>query len=265
MLESLVKFSELNKKPYTAFIWALIICSIAILLSTQISYQMYVSGITINLTGIFSVVFALIPSVFFVTLLIKKEELIEEKYIKKHYEKAFWERHERDIMIFLFFFAGLTIAFAFWSFVLPKTFFQVQTAKINQIHGLTGAATQNSVFMSIFVNNMQVLLFSFIFSFLFGAGAVFIIIWNASILGVYIGQLSKSIWQIPIVSLAFLPHGIPEIAGYVCAGLAGGLISAAIIRTSNKKILRIVALDAVKILLLGIFLIFIGAGIEVFL
>ena len=106
---------------------------------------------------------------------------------------------------------------------------------------------------------------AFIFSLIFGAGAVFIIAWNASVLGVYIGELSKHVWHIPIISLTFLPHGIPEIGGYIVAGLAGGILSAAILRKRNMEAIRYITLDSVKLLLLGAALILIAAGIEVYL
>jgi uncharacterized membrane protein SpoIIM required for sporulation len=93
---------------------------------------------------------------------------------------------------------------------------------------------------------------------------VFIIVWNASILGVAIGELSKYFWEIPIKTLMFLPHGIPEIIGYLCAGLAGGLLSAAILRCRSTDVLKIIFLDSLKIILLGVVFILIAAGIEVY-
>ena len=260
MIESLLSFKEVNKRPYVVMIWAFIISSIAVLISSQVA-----PSIPSVDPGFFVVLFVIIPSIYFMTALIKKEEAIEEEYIKQHYSKGFWERHEKDIMILLFYFGGLTLGFAVWSVFLPQGFFESQVAKINQIQGVTGYATIEASFMQILFNNLQVMIFSFLFSFIFGAGAVFIIAWNASILGVYIGQLSKYLWHIPVVSLAFLPHGIPEIAGYLCAGLAGGLLSAAIIRKNTAETLKIITLDSLKILGLGIFLILIGAGIEVLL
>ncbi len=263
MLESLIDFKTINEKPYMTFIWAIIISSVAIIITSQISSTVYISNTAVQISGLFALTFTLLPSVYFVTLLIKKEELIEENALRAHYAKGFWERHEKDILILLFYFLGLTLSFAVWTMILPQDFFQIQTAEINRIHGLTGAAAQFSNFTRILTNNMQVMFFALIFSFIFGAGAVFIIVWNASILGVYIGQLSKSIWHIPVVSFSFLPHGIPEIGGYVAAGLAGGLLSAAIIRKADIKILKGVAFDSMKIFILGAILIVIGAAIEV--
>jgi len=265
MFESIIKFEEANKKPWLMFVWAFIICSIAVLIAAQINYQVSFSGITFNLSGLFAVLFAIIPSVYFVTLLIKKEELLTEKYARTKKEGAFWDRHGKDIMILLFFFFGMVFAFAIWTYIMPGDFFMVQSGKINQIHGsVSGQFTEADIglFNRVFSNNLQVTTFSFMFSLFFGAGAVFILVWNASILGVFVGQLSRHWADIPATTMGFLPHGIPEIAGYVCAGLAGGLISAAILRGHERKVFKKVVMESLQVLVLGLFFIFLGAGIE---
>ncbi|MBN2331094.1 MAG: stage II sporulation protein M [Candidatus Aenigmarchaeota archaeon] len=269
MLESLIKYNEIERHPWITFLWALLISSVGVLFSMQLSYQIQVSGNVLNLTGIFSVIFTIIPSVYFLTIFIKKQESMDEKDIARHYEKGFWTRHDRDILIFLFYFFGLTFSFAFWAFMLPGGTFQIQTMKIQEIRVLagnilSGSAASNSVmdFSKVFVNNLQVMMFAFVFSLLFGAGAVFIVVWNASILGVYIGKLSESLFHIPMVSLSFLPHGIPEIAGYLMAGLAGGVISAAIIRGHKMEIVIGVVIDALKLLGMAFLFVLLGALIE---
>lgn len=268
MLESLINFKEISEKPYMMGVWAFIVCCISVLISSQVPLS--VPGTN---SGFMVVLFVIIPSAYFLTVFIKKEERIEEDEIEHHREKSLWGRHEKDILVLLFYFFGLAMAFAVWSFFLPQSFFGAQITKVNEIQGMsagmtgqiTGDAAGAAMFNRILVNNLQVMFFSFIFSFIFGAGAVFIIVWNASVLGVYIGQLSKYAWHIPIVSLSFLPHGIPEIAGYLCAGLAGGILSSAIIRKNHPEVIKMIAVDVTKILLVGIGLIVLGAGIEAFL
>jgi uncharacterized membrane protein SpoIIM required for sporulation len=257
MIESLLDFSKMEEKPYLTFIWAIIVSSVAILISSQVRS---LPGVDF---GFFAVLFTIIPSVYFFTLLIKREERIEEKRIKQK-KTSFWDRHEKDILILLFYFIGVTIAFSMWSFALPEDSFASQTGKINQIRG-TGALTEPGMFNVIFMNNLQVMLIAFVFSLIFGAGAVFIIVWNASVLGVYIGQVSKFAWQIPIVSLTFLPHGIPEITGYIVSGLAGGLLSAAILRKKDTNTLKYISFDSLKLLLFGVLIIAIAAAIEVYI
>ena len=43
----------------------------------------------------------------------------------------------------------------------------------------------------IFLNNIRVLFLCIIFAFIYGAGAIFILTWNASIVGVAIGNLIR--------------------------------------------------------------------------
>ena len=271
MLESFVSFEGLHKKPYMAFIWTVLLTSVAIVLSIYVPFRISVGQTVVNLHGIFSVLFTIIPSVYFITVLFKQDEDMEEDEIEKHYAKGLWKRHSKDITIFLFFFAGIAVTYAVWSAVLPQDFFQVQLTKINEVRGGVGALTGNAVannlsFNDVLFNNLGVMVFSFIFSILFGAGMVFILAWNASVLGVFIGKLSESIYHIPSVSLLFLPHGLPEIAGYVVSGIAGGIMSAAIVRGHHKHgVFRIVLLDSAALVGIAVLLILLGAWVEVFL
>ena len=274
MLENLLSLEEIRKDPLLMLVWALIIGTVGILVSLQVSYKIPGGAVDFDLTGLFAVIFVIIPSIPFITLLIQREEQMEEEAIEHHYSQKFWDKHGKDIMVLLFYFAGITLSFAIWSFMLPEGTFQVQIAKINDIRGLgeviedgfTGlAADKYGSFIAILLNNMQVMMFAFIFSFAFGAGAIFIIVWNAAILGVFIGELSKSLLDVPIVSLLFIPHGLPEIAGYLFAGVAGSIISAALIRKMPMRTLEIIIIDAFKMLSIAALLILIAAGIEVYL
>jgi uncharacterized membrane protein SpoIIM required for sporulation len=268
MLESIIKYHEIERRPWIMFLWAILVSSVGVLFSIQLSYQIRMGGTTVDLTGIFSVVFTLLPSVYFPTFFIKKQEKMDEKDIIRHYRKGFWARHDRDIIIFFFYFFGLMFSYAFWAFTLPPGTFQIQTMKVQEIRSLAGNVITGSAggelgsFVVVLMNNMQVMVFSFIFSLLFGAGAVFIVVWNASILGVYIGRLAESVYHIPGVSLNFLPHGIPEIGSYLLASLSGGIISAAIIRGHKKEIILKVFADSTKLLGVAIVYVFLGALIE---
>jgi len=265
MLESLVSFRKINERPFLMFFWAFFVCLIAVFISNELNMSIGVDG------GFMTVVFTMIPAAIFITSLINKEEELEERALKRRIKMGFWGRHGKDVLVLLFFFFGLTAAFSLTYVVLPDGFYVSQTTKIDQILGLTGNVTglgtdQRTAFMqTIFFNNINVLLFSFFFSFIFGAGAVFIISWNASVLGVRIGQLSESAWHIPLRTLPYLPHGILEIGGYLCAALAGGLLSAAFVRKNNGKILQAITVDCTKIALLGVALVFLGAAVESYL
>jgi len=134
----------------------------------------------------------------------------------------------------------------------------------------------------LFANNTTVLLLAILFSFLFGEGALFLIAWNASIIGTVMGKISAQamaasashdIFSI-IYSLAygvyhgigFIPHGIPEIGAYYIGAMAGGIISASMAKqTYRKDEFNIIAKDAAGLIVIAIVLLFVGAMIESYL
>ena len=104
----------------------------------------------------------------------------------------------------------------------------------------------SSIVLQIFLNNFKVLLFSIFFAFFYGAGAIFILTWNASVISAAVGLFVKdkiaavaaysgsvgifNYFNMFSLGLArYMIHGIPEIAAYFIGGLAGGIISVAVI------------------------------------
>ncbi len=271
MLESLLRIRDIEKNPLRMFllmfVWALVLSSIGIFIASQVSVRFVIGGALVDTSGIFSVLFIIIPSAYYMTSLIKREERVEEKSIEESHRKSFWEKHFIHIVLLLIFFAGVTIAFSIWYFFLDPGFFQVQEMVINRIQGVSGALTKGSFldFERIFANNFQVMLFAFLFSLFFGAGAVFIIVWNASILGIAIARLCESVWHIPGVGSMFVTHGVLEIGGYIVAGLAGSIISAAVLKKNRSAVLKAIMFDSAKLLALAVVLILMGAFVEVYL
>lgn len=133
-----------------------------------------------------------------------------------------------------------------------------------------------------FFNNLQVLSLSIIFSFVFGAGAIFILTWNASVIGAAIGNFIRGNIEVLEATggfsvlcaqfflynfgfLRYVIHGIPEILAYFVGALAGGVIAIAVIRhdfLSNK--FEKVVLDSADLILIAIGLLFVAGLLEVF-
>ena len=62
-----------------------------------------------------------------------------------------------------------------------------------------------------------------------------------------------------------MTHGVPEILAYFVAGLAGGIISVAVIRHDMKSSnFRKVLLDSIDLIFIAVFLLIIAALLEVF-
>ena len=80
------------------------------------------------------------------------------------------------------------------------------------------------------------MIFTLIFSLAFGAGAIFILVWNASVIGASMGMFANgSLRNLPNSFVRYLIHGIPEIMAYFVVALAGGIISFAFIRGDLKN------------------------------
>jgi uncharacterized membrane protein SpoIIM required for sporulation len=110
---------------------------------------------------------------------------------------------------------------------------------------------------SLFTNNFSVLLLLFMFSLVLGAGSVWLISWNASVIGVLIGYRLD-----PFILVKILPHGILEFGGYFLGAVAGGILSAAIIQERIKTEYKRVILDSLVYFGISTLMILLGALLE---
>lgn len=210
---------------------------------------------------------------------IKKEEYID---FRSNEERKILKSHARILSYFLMFFIGIVVAVSFWSLILPNetvaTTFDAQFDAIGVINpSLAGKATtdvglvsQSKALIDIFSHNLEILILCIFFSFIYGAGALFVLTWNASIVGVAIAsfvKLQSAGWMTSIGYgiLRFSIHGIPEILAFITAGFAGGIISVAVIRHHifTKKSHTII-LDSSLLIAISLLLLFLAALLEVF-
>ena len=281
MLELLINPKKAERKPWEMFFIGLVYG----LLSIILAYALFGKNpVLINYMSVFVIVFAVIFSMPFVYFTIKLEE-------RKDYEiDSEWHllrEHGKAIMVFLWLFVGFVVAFSIGYMLFPngETFFKAQIETfcqinrpdnfnnclreygLNGINGITGAATSSMRFWGIFSNNIIVLLISMIASLIFGAGAIFILAWNASVIAAAIGIFTRSdIAQLPLGLARYFIHGIPEIAAYFMAALAGGIFSTAIIRHDNRRERFLMILqDSLNLLVIAIVILIIAALIEVFI
>ncbi|NYZ75361.1 stage II sporulation protein M [Candidatus Micrarchaeota archaeon] len=195
-------------------------------------------------------------------------------------------RHFPVVITLASLFIGMAAGFGFWYMALPQdkttTLFEAQNQELAGIGSLFSGnavfAPQpsdfGSVFETIFLHNLGVLVLVLAFSLIYGAGAVLILIWNASVIAVFIGNFAKEfIWhQAPAYSilagagagfLGLLPHGSMELVAYLLAALAGGILSCAIIRRDHiERHVGRVAYDIVKLTAWSVVFLAIGAAIE---
>lgn len=271
VIESVVKPWAAVQHPRRLIIIGFLYVSIAIILSLWI-FQSQSSLIMIFLT-----VFACVP------LMYKTLSMEEEKDKKINSEYQILKEHSKVIFFLLYLFIGMVLAFSFWFVIVPdhigSILFNVQ---LETVLDLTGNVVTFGTFLKILMNNIKVLVFCILFSFIYGAGAIFILTWNASVVGTAIGSFIKENLQqaanllgfqkialyFQIISTGLLQyalHGIPEIAGYFIGGLAGGIISFSIVKYDfrTKKFEKIL-LDSSNLIIISILFILVAAILEVY-
>ncbi len=189
----------------------------------------------------------------------------EEREGKFESEKSLLKHHSGVIALIFYLFVGFFLAFLFWNIILPESLstnlFEAQKNEVENIQRITGRSVAFGDFATIFINNLKVMGISVLFAVFYGSGAVFILAWNASVIGFVIGEIIKNttgISALPILLFKYAIHGIPEMVAYFVAALAGGILFVTIIRGdySKDRIIRTCidfsVLIFISIVLLGI-------------
>ncbi len=269
VVESLINPFKAERKPWEMFFIGMLYSSLAILLSLWI-FKPHASLVMVFLT-----VTACVPIMYGTMKLEEKKDMEIED------EKILIKEHGKALSFFIFLFLGITISFTLWYVFLPTDLtnivFSIQTKTITDINTqITGQGiNQINLFSKIFLNNLKVLIFCLIFAFIYGFGAIFILTWNASVIGTAIGNFVRSnistagfIHYFEITSLGilrYMVHGIPEILAYFTGGLAAGIISIAIIKHDFRtKKFQHILLDSTDLLLISLGLLLVAALIETF-
>jgi len=223
----------------------------------------------------------------------KKDELIKK-------ELNLLREHGRAMSFFIYMFIGFVIAFSFWFIVLPSSIvqnlFSTQLFTISLINNaarsgavsgllafISSNATSKGLLLNILTNNLKVLFFCIFFSFFYGAGAIFILAWNASVISAAVGTFVRSRIEIyaakagllyvaayahifSIGLMRYMTHGIFEILAYFIGGLAGSLISVAIVRHEiGSKEFNKVMIDSLDLILLAVFCVIFAGIVEVYI
>ncbi len=278
MLEFLIKPRKAERKPIEMLAIGFFYAIIAVLLATFLFYK---SAALEKYSSVFVVTFTTILSLPFMYYIIRLEEKKEDKI---HEENVLIKEHGKALTALLFLFLGYILAFSLAFILMPQDMinsnFQAQLDSYCSINAgdLRNCAQVNgksigvdfksklNAFSSILSNNFFVMLTILLFSFVFGAGAIFILAWNASVIGVAMGLFTKgSLANIPVSFLRYLIHGIPEIAAYFVTALAGGIISVSIIRHKlGKKEFWHTVQDSLDLVILALIILILAAIIEVF-
>lgn len=276
MIWRILPLKRIERNPWEMAYIGIIYASIAFILTSFFFSKDFVLD---KYRGVLITTITLICCFPYYYFFLKQEE---GKDLEINEEGKLVKEHMKALAALLWLFLGLTIGFSFWYLVspseAPKTFdAQIKTfCAINKPSGyeeclksygvITGSATEVNHLMGILVNNISVMVVILFFSLIFGAGAIFILIWNASVIGAAIGMFSKDLMKMHFGVLRYLIHGIPEIAAYFIAALAGGIVSVALVKKDLKgERLWIVLEDCVILLILGVLILIASAFIEVYI
>jgi len=276
VVESLLSPEEAEKRWLWVFGLGFAYASIALFIALWIFRE------SAGLVMVFLTTVAALP------LFYRIMKLEEGKDLVIRTEKGLLHEHGRAIRTFLAAFLGMSAAFAFWYVVLPTgmvaQIFQIQSQTIVTINkGVTGNFARVDLFSKIFLNNVEVLFFCLLFSFIYGAGSIFILAWNASVIGVALGNFFRgsinaatSLATDPSVvayatamggsTLRYLVHGIPEIIAYLIGALAGGIVSVAIVnRHFRGELFEKLLLDSTDLIMIALSFLLAAAMIEVYI
>lgn len=280
MFEMIINPRKAQRRPWELFFVGLLYASLSMILVEWIFSK---DSVLSQHAGLLLVTFTVMFSIPYMYYTIKLEE---KKITFKKGTIALLQEHQNAIISFLWLFLGFVVAFSFWYVALDagdsfKT--QVETyCTINRPSQVdecvkqyyldsntiaTGSVTAKDRLFLIFTNNIYVLIFTLLFSLLFGAGVIFILAWNASVIAAAIGIFTKTGLSCYHAGLfRYLIHGIPEIAAYFIVALAGGMVSIAVIRhESGTERFWEVLQDSLNLIILSIIVLFLAALMEVYL
>ena len=282
MLESLINPKNAEQAPWKMLFIGIIYGGLSLLL-----VHWFFSGdpALSKASGMLVVLFCLMFSLPFMYFIIKKEESEDE--VTEGFFKI-WKIHQRAIYSLLWLFLGFVIAFSFVHVILQNDNllnFQIETyCQINSPSNVdkcveqngfpenpgssigTGAVTKTGRLLMIIENNVFVMIFTLVFSLIFGAGAIFILIWNASVIAAAIGIFTKyQLSDNPLGLLRYMIHGIPEIAAYFITALAGGIFGIGILRNGfqEAKSMRVLE-NTIILLFISLVILIVAAVIEVY-
>lgn len=274
VIESFTNPKLAEKRPWSLLFYGFLYSSVAILLSLWVFAQQA------SIIMVFFTVLACTPLIY----LTQKREEKMDILIKD--EITLLNQHRKAIDYLMFLFVGITIAYAFWYTILPQSLvtnlFSIQTQTILNINNrVSGNLIESlSLFSDILFNNFKVMIFCIIFSFVYGFGSIFILTWNASVIGTAMGNFIKAnfaamggaflglnYWKsFSFGILRYFVHGLPEIAAYFIAGLAGGIISVAVInRDIESKRFEKIMFDTSQLIFIALILLVVAALIEVYI
>ncbi len=282
VLESLTNPISAKKHPFKLFFVGFLFATIAVI------FSLWIFKSQTSLVMVFLTVLVTVPLMYATMQEEEEEDLIQNS------ERSILKEHSKAILFLGCMFLGFIVAFSMFAIFLPADMsnmvFSTQLDTIRAINANVAKVTGNAfdmsygmeAFVMIFLNNIKVLMFCLFFAFFFGAGAIFILTWNASVISAAMGMYfrsgiehyahlagwSKVAAYFGVFSfslLRYMLHGSFEILAYFIGGLTGGIISIGMVNhTLQSKKFKTILFDAFTLTVIAVLVLVFAGLVEVF-
>lgn len=266
VLEQLISTTWLQRRPYAAFVLGLVYT----IIGSITGYLFFRDYLSISI--LFLITLLLLPSLM--NLL-----SVEEEREKKEGFHRFLFNHRDIFEVYLFLSLGVFFGYLLMIWVLGLFGSSFDTVVGEQLGVLGDAITKQQIqdfdanrmvhMFDIFFKNIGVAVIFFILSVFYGAGSIFLIVWNASIFSTFVSLTLTNISQGVNHSFALLGtfslYIIPEISGFLLAAIAGGVVSkAVVVEQFLEAPFRNVIRDAILLLVYSLVILFFAAFLEAY-
>lgn len=263
----------LLERPYVSFFLGFVYALIGYIIATLFFFEKSVSVAMLFLTTLLTV-----PT--FVSIL-----SYEERHERATEETGVWsflKNHRTIVEVYVLIFLGAFLGFLVLGVLAQdKTpmLFEYQLQFLSDREGITTDVFENffssppipsvSSALTILQHNLSVALIAFFLSVVFGAGALFLIVLNASVFAAFgaliLRYLATNFWGGVKIVFIFGMHLVPEMAGFIVAAIAGGVVSKAIlVERFGTDAFKNVTRDALYLFLIACVLITAAAFIEIY-
>jgi len=259
VFEQLLDTDRVKKHP----LFIVLLCFFYVLVAYGIAFLFFPHHVSV--VSIFTLTLLLIPSL---NHLLFSEEGIERRAGISHFLK----NHKSFFKVFGFAFLGVFIGLIAVAFLLPADLFSYQQGFLFKVHNLGGMQEFGqkdfipsfSQSFGVFSFNLEVALICLVLSVFYGAGAVFLIVFNASLFASFLFYvINYANYKLP--SFILLIHFIPEIIGFLLAAVAGAVLSVAIMREHwGSNYFKNVIKNAFLMFIISLGCLFIASLLEVF-
>jgi len=193
-----------------------------------------------------------------------------------------WRDDISLVRTYIFIFLGVLVVYALGTILLPELLTNMlfrEQLEIRFGQGFAGNAVFSDVFSSglfydLLSNNLLVLIACFILALLTGDGAIFLIIWNASVWGSIFGITAKNaaafggedpLLYFAMIMLVVFPHMIIEGISYFLAAISGSVISKDVIieKFASKRFFEVFGFN-LYLLVFALIVLLLGAFVETF-